>query len=309
MNFVVWNGMSGRVSSKGVVFDMDAPPAVGFPFDALFHEPALGRSVVVRDGVQAQLDDAQQAACEAFCEGFESSANYAVWAFDASGAFVGERLRQDPMVLDGTYGYLHTPPDHPASKAVGGQWKRIAASITDEGMLALDPAGICPRCVLLLAEEEWASFPRPAHDHETWDFLAGAWADKRMLPRLKENAVVTIQNAYEAVRWKAWGTYVAPFDMGTWPIQVAEARAVKADPAAPTPYMDAYIAGTNPARTKADLADDILAKSAAFASTVGAVNAEQRAWLKAVEAAAANAAVDAIMLDVVEATRPDTLRG
>lgn len=309
MQYIVWNGTAGRVCSQGVVFDIDTPPVLGFAYDWVFYEPALGRAVLVEAGVQRELTAEEVQACSIFCDTFEAQANYTVWAYDASGVFVGEKLRQDPLVLNGTYGFLHSPPDHPASKVVGTEWKRIIATINDEGYLALDPTSICPRCVLLFTEEEWASFPKPTHDYETWDAVQEKWADKRILSRLKENAVVTIQNAYEAVRWKAWGTYVAPFDMVSWPLQVAEARAYLASSASATPYMDSYLAGTVPDRNKVDLAQDILAKSDAFASTIGSVNAEQWQWLKAVEAAATNAEVDAIMSNVVEATKPNTLRG
>lgn len=307
MHYIVWNGTSGRVCSNGVIFDVESPPVLGFDYDWVTYEPALSRVIYVKDGKQYTMTGTQQDKCAVFCEEFERAANYTVWAYDASGAFAGEKLRQDPLVLNGTYGFLHSPPDHPASKVVGTEWKRIVATISDEGYLALDPANICPRCVLLFVEEEWATFPKPAHDYETWDHELEEWTDRRIPDRLKENAVVTIRNAYEAVRWKAWGFYVAPFDMATWPMQVAEAKAYIASPEAPTPYMDAYIAGTTPDRLKSDLAQDILTKSDVFAATIGAVNAEQREWLKAIEAASTNAAVDAILVAVAEAVKPENL--
>lgn len=309
MNFVVWNGAVGRVCSKGIAFDLDTPPVLNLEFDMVFYEPALNRMMFVKDNINYQMTDEQIALCESYCEEFESSNNYLVWAYDDSHAFVGEKFRQDPLILNGTYHFLFTPPNHPASKAVGEEWKQIVATITDDGFLTLNPGGICPRCILLFTEEEWATFPKPTHDYETWDVSQEKWADMRILERLKENAVVTIQNAHEALRWKAWGQYVAPFDIATWPIQVSEANAVKADSDAPTPYMNTYLADTDPNRTKLDLAEDILAKSAAFAAVVGTVNAAQKNWLKAVEAATTNVEVDTIMADVVEATKPNTLRG
>ena len=101
-------------------------------------------------------------------------------------------------------------------------------------------------------------------------------------------------------------------EMATWPMQLAEARAYKADPTAATPFLDAMLSAQTSAAAAGDdatlvqskdaLAADILAHDAPdYLAAAGAVHGEMRAWILRVWNAANLDEVDALTAAVAEA--------
>ncbi len=191
------------------------------------------------------------------------------------------------------------PPDHPASVWTENGWERVVATIMEDGSLRLMPDNICPKCVLLLTEAEWAAFPQPPNQYYKWDFTAEKWVDKRDPARLRKEAGLRIRNVFEAVRWRAWGAYIPDFETTTWPGQVREAEGWLNDQAYPTPGIDAYLEELgSEAPEKAEFARVILENDIAFRAQIMRVNARQRLWINRIYTCADNAATDMLMAEL-----------
>lgn len=93
-------------------------------------------------------------------------------------------------------------PDLPVSKynTDSDAWEKVAAIITDDGSLILDPGSYCDRCVIFLTEAEWAAFPQPNEDLLLQDALRydaelGEWVDIRGLDTI-------IQSVYSQLHFR-----------------------------------------------------------------------------------------------------------
>ena len=308
---LTWSNGRGSVSSGDYLFDTDERPDLPFEFDALYYDPPTGLSFKVRGDERVSLTEEEIAACRAFCDGFKDNADYAVQAYEAeTGLYRGTMLKSEAEA-QGLAWFVGDAPDHPVSKLAGGRWERVAALFMEDGQYRLMPDSICPKCVVFLTQAEWDAWPKPTKSTEVWDFATETWKDYRTLERAQATADDYIRNAYSARRAAVMGA-VPYAEMATWPMQLAEARAYKADPTAATPFLDAMLSAQTSALEAGDdatlvqakdaLAADILAHDAPdYLAEVGAVHGEMRAWILRVWNAANLDEVDALTAAVAEA--------
>ena len=308
---LTWSNGRGSVSSGDILFDTDERPDLPFEFDALYYEPPTGLSFKVRGDERVSLTEEEIAACRAFCDGFKDNADYAVQAYEAeTGLYRGTMLKSEAEA-QGLAWFVGDAPDHPVSKLADGRWERVAALFMEDGQYRLMPDSVCPKCVVFLTQAEWDAWPKPTKSTEVWDFATETWKDYRTLERAQATADDYIRNAYSARRAAVMGA-VPYAEMATWPMQLAEARAYKADPTAATPFLDAMLSAQTSALEAGDdatlvqakdaLAADILAHDAPdYLAEVGAVHGEMRAWILRVWNAASLDEVDALTAAVAEA--------
>lgn len=313
---LTWSNGRGSVSSGDYLFDVDEKPDAGFAFDALYYETPTGLAFKVTDEEQQPLSAEEIAACRAFCDGFADTADYAVQTYeDETGLYRGVMLKSEAEA-QGLAWFVGDAPDHPVSKLVDGQWRRIAALFMEDGQYRLMPDSICPKCVLFLTQAEWDAWPKPTKSTEVWDFATETWKDYRTLERAQKTADDYIRNAYSSKRAAVMGA-VPYAEMATWPMQLAEARAYKADPTAATPFLDAMLntqtaalseASPVPVEDKDALVKAVLAyDDPDYLSKVGAVHGEMRAWILRVWNAANLDEVDALTAAVAEALNTSPL--
>lgn len=293
----VWDGVTGRVLSEGVLFTTGVKPDVGFDYETLYYETPFHRAVVFDAHGERPLTEEEISGIRVYCEGFAAANDYLVQAYEEdTGVYAGEMLKSEASAKG--YGYRYAEvPEHAAMKWTGAAWETIHAVIMEDGNLALRPSGICNRCVKFFTFEEFEKFPaRPSPVH-VYDFALEAWVDKRDLEQLKKDVSWQIRNTFEAIRWGEAGTFVPQYEQDTWAVQIAEAENWLKDAARPTPYIDTFLArrtdGAVP--TKEELCKDILANHAAYVTAVAGVNAVQWKFLKDIQACADNAAVDALL--------------
>lgn len=305
--------VQGSLPVIPTTFGTDQKPELGFAFDVLRYETATQLSFKMLDGSEPiPLTDEEIAACRAFCDSFAATADYSVQAYEPeTGLFRGTMLKSAAEAEHLAW-LMGTPPDHPVSKLVDGQWQRIVALFMDDGHYRLLPDSTCPKCIVLLTQAEWDAWPKPAKSTEVWDFATETWKDYRTLERAQTTADDYIRNAYAPKRAAAMGQVPAQ-EMATWSWQLAEARAWQADPATPTPFIDAML-GTQAAtlavgdespsltEDKAALVANILKHDDPdYLAAVGAVHGEMRAWILRVWAAQTLDEVDALTAEMAEA--------
>lgn len=87
------------------------------------------------------------------------------------------------------------------------------------------------------------------------------------------------------------------YEIDSWQKQVAEAHAFIADNTAITPWLDSAVS-MRPGKTKAELANRILQKEAAFGAISGYVSGQRQALEDAIDAAADRATLDAITINI-----------
>lgn len=106
--------------------------------------------------------------------------DYVVYAYDDVFCFVGEMMKST-AIREG-YNYTTIEPKNPVSKWTGSTWEIIVASIKSDGILILNPAGICGECVEFLTQSEWDIYNKPSFDdikRDVWkyDFVNSTWTD------------------------------------------------------------------------------------------------------------------------------------
>lgn len=309
---LTWSNGRGSVSSGDILFDTDERPDLPFEFDALYYEPPTGLSFKVRGDERVSLTEEEIAACRAFCDGFADTADYAVQTYeDETGLYRGVMLKSEAEA-QGLAWFVGDAPDHPVSKLADGRWERVAALFMEDGQYRLMPDSVCPKCVVFLTQAEWDAWPKPTKSTEVWDFATETWKDYRTLEQARTTADSYIRNAYGARRSAVMGA-VPYAEMATWPMQLAEARAYKADPTAATPFLDAMLntqtaalsvdeASPVPVEDKDALVNAVLAyDDPDYLSKAGAVHGEMRAWILRVWNAANLDEVDALTAAVAEA--------
>lgn len=106
--------------------------------------------------------------------------DYVVYAYDEVFCFVGEMMKST-ATREG-YKYTTVGPKNPVSKWTGSEWETIIVSIKSDGILILNPVGICAECVLFLTQSEWDAHSKPVFDdikRDVWkyDFVNDTWID------------------------------------------------------------------------------------------------------------------------------------
>lgn len=295
MDFILsFDGVKGKVLSDGIMFDIAMKPVLPFTFDSVYYETPTGLAFKYIGGIKYDLTKGEIEDCKKYSSSFHTTANYEVHAYDKfDGLYIGKMMRTDAEKA--AYGWNALPPDEALSFWKDGRWQRIHAIITQEGNLLIQPDRVPGNVGKMLTEAEFSLMPPQPNPLFVWDFVNNAWKDPRVLEKVKQNAYLTIRNIFEGARWRANGKFIPQFEQDTWRIQEAEARAFTENAAAPTPFIDAFLAGRTNPPTKAALAADIIANADAYAKAVAGVNAQQWNWLKRVEVATTNAEVDTII--------------
>ncbi|QEY24687.1 phage tail protein [Neisseria animalis] len=157
--------------------------------------------------------------------------------------------------------------------------------------------------------DDLAVHPRPSAAHEWVD---GAWVENKelaaeikavALAKARAGRLAALNAAAQAYIDAAAETDKLPaFEVQTWPLQAAEAKAWEADPAAPTPVLDGIAAarGEEPDKLKAAALRKALAYSALSAHVAG----QRQALQSKIESAKTVAALDKIK---IEFTAPEAV--
>lgn len=306
--------VQGSVPVIPTLFTTDEKPALNFDYAILRYETATGLCFKMMDGnpETIPLSKKEVAACRAFCDAFADTADYPVQTYEAeTGLFRGTMLKSEAEKQKLAW-LLGNAPDHPVSKLMDGKWERVVALFMEDGHYRLLPDATCPKCIVFLSQAEWDAWPKPQRSTEVWDFATEKWRDYRTLEQAKTTADEYIRSAYTSKRAAAMGQVPAQ-EMATWPWQLAEAQAWTADPATPTPFLDAML-GTQAATLSADEEAIVAAEDKAalvanilkhddpeYLAAVGAVHGEMRGWILRVWNAETLAEVDALTAAVAEA--------
>lgn len=215
----VWfDGISGQVRQGDLAASITQKPDIpGLNFDQIVYDPSTGACFLAGAGRQRPLTQEEQALCAAFVERFMASADYPVFAWDALGVYMGQLMRMEAEAKGHAYSVFE-PPEHPASKRVDGTWLRIKASITESGILNLDPESVCGNCLIVMSEEEWSAFPQPDPDKPwlTWDFLAEAWVDRRDLAQQRYTLRLDVVASFEHLKVVQFGRAVPQDEYRLW---------------------------------------------------------------------------------------------
>lgn len=106
--------------------------------------------------------------------------DYVVYAYDDAFCFINEVMKST-AIKEG-YKYTTIKPETYVSKWTGSTWETIVASIRSDGVLILNPVGICPECVEFFTQSEWDVHSKPSFDDiekDIWkyDFVNDTWID------------------------------------------------------------------------------------------------------------------------------------
>ena len=292
-----WNGESGSIVSRGYKLNLKDKLELSFPYDTIYYEPEVNNKMKIIGEKIFKLTDSEIQEIQKKCEKFLETGDYIVQAYDPStGLFEGEMYRSEAKQKRFKFRIFESP-EHPVSKWVDGKgWVRIAASIMENGTVNLNPGSICPKCVLLLTEEEWNNFPERPNDFFVWDFVESSWKDPRKFEDLKSNAYVDIRHMFESIRWKADGGFIPQYEQQTWMDQYNEAKTWLVNKNAETPYIDAFLNNRTDEYIpeKSEYCKEVVEKHKKFLVSMAKINASQWSFLKKLEHAKDNDEIDKI---------------
>ena len=286
-------------------FKSDVKPKLSFSFTELICEPPTNVYFRMVNEKQFLLSEEEIAECQAYCHDFFTNGEYKVFAYDTNdnNNYKGYIMRSEALEK----GYSYVIDKIPEKEAAyydeeAGDWKYYYASINENGVLLEEISSICSNCAMLLTKEEFDALPAREHSTDAWDFVTETWIDKRDMTRMRKEAILSLRNGFEGIRWRAMGEYVPMYEQDTWRVQIAEAQAYLADNSAHTPYIDTFLALREDASipTKDELVADIIANNEIFVSKMAEVNAKQWYFMKAIQSAENGYAIDAISASVTD---------
>lgn len=230
-----------------------------------------------------------------------------VCQLDASGLYLGQTTAElDVYARDGSYlmpaGCIDAAPPAfitgKAAKWTGADW----AYIDDyRGQTAYDTATGGPVQIMQAGSlsDGLTLSPRPTPHHKwdgkkwTEDKAAAEKAQIQELAAAKAAKLAELNTSAQAFVEQAAGLDKIPrFELDTWPLQAAEAKAWQADPAAATPVLDGIAAarGITPDKLKAAA----LKKTAAYEALSAHIAGQRQALQSRIEAAKTVAALDKV---------------
>lgn len=110
----------------------------------------------------------------------------------------------------------------------------------------------------------------------TQEALESAAAAHDPLPGLRQGKLTMLNSAYEA-EFAAIKAQYPDAERESWPIQLAEAESLAADPAALTPFLDALLVARGFGETKAELAAKVQEKNQAYSAMSATLTGKRHA--------------------------------
>lgn len=300
-----WDGLIGMITSGGISFTTNEKFDIGFAYDALYYEPAVGNLFLIYENQSRLLTVDEIVKINAYQETYIDTQDYAVWAYDSNNLYITELMKS--AAIEKGYQYVMIgAPDHPASKLVDNQWVKIKMVVREDGTIVLDPAGLCQLCLLGFTQEEYEKIPKRPNQHYLWDLKANNWYDPRTLEHCKTQAITNLKASYDHIVAVVLNDYTPFRQMDTWVWQVQEAKAYlqASDPSTVEllylrPFLEARTDPDKP--TLKALCEDVLNNHARYLEASAMVNAELWNYLKQLEAATTNCEIDELMITINQA--------
>lgn len=280
----------------------------------MYYEPHNNSSFkTVGDSTESiPLTEDEIAAIRKHAEDFITVSDYPVRAH-INQLYVGEMLKSEAVAKE--YEYTHIPvPEHAASKLITDpdgkeHWEKIKMIVYDNGAIALDPPGLCARCIHGYTTEEYTALPKQPHVYCHWDVSTERWYDPRDLAAVKYAAKLQVRTDMDTRIWKTLGAYIPQYHMATWSMQVEEAEAYQrhvqasaVDSNIPQPdcvflrtFLDARTDEGKP--TLPELVEDVLANSKLQREVSATIMARQWFYLKKIDQLSTISEVDALLIE------------
>ncbi len=298
-----WDGLIGMITSGGVSFTTNEKFDIGFAYDALYYEPAVGNLFLIYENQSRPLTVDEIVKINAYQETYIDTQDYAVWAYDSNNLYITELMKS--AAIEKGYQYVMIgAPDHPASKLVNNQWVKIKMVVREDGTIVLDPAALCDLCMLGFTEEEYKALPTQPNINYRWDFTTSNWIDPRKLSEVKDRAVTTLKNIFDQLIAKEMNDFTPFRQVNTWAWQVSEAKEYLSatDPSkVKMPYLATFLeARTDQNKpTLKELCEDVLANHDKYLETAATLCAELWGYIKQVQSATTNDMIDAFLADIM----------
>lgn len=151
--------------------------------------------------------------------------------------------------------------------------------------------GVAAPLTSYLKGSQFKPYPPQPSEFYKFDYVAEVWFDPRSIPDLRLAASARIDAAYTAATRAISAGYPLE-ERESWPVQTGEARALRVDNSAPTPWIDA--AADVRGLTREDLAARIVALDDAYRGVHGRMSGTRQKLqqrLADAETAAALAAI------------------
>lgn len=314
--YLTWDGTIGYLKSGGIDFITTDKFEFSFDYNTLYYEPQSGNSfkTLSTSPDYIQLSAKEIAEILKQTDEFISRSDYNVRAH-SNRLYVGEMLKSEAIAKE--YEYTHIPnPEHSASKLVTDpdgkeHWEKIKMIVYDDGHIALDPPGLCMRCVFGYTAAEYLLLPEQPTVHHKWDLTTNSWYDPRELSAVKHAAKLQVRTDLDVLIWKTLGEYIPQYHMATWAIQVEEAEvyqqyklAIKTNSKTPQPdcvflrtFLDARTDQDKP--TLSELAEDVLRNSKLQREVSATIMARQWFYLKKIDQLTTIKDVDNLLAEFV----------
>lgn len=298
--YCTWDGMIGQITSGDIKFTTNEKFSLGFSYDALYYEPAVGNDFKIWQGGSVQLTTAEINMIEAYCNSYADKQDYPVWCYDSNNLYIGEMLKSEAITKKMEYTLIGAP-DHPASKLVGNQWVKVKLVIKSDGSIILDPAQFCSACLLGFTEAEYNAMEKPKNINYKWNFVTSAWYDPRTLDACITSAITELKNKFDFILAKELKDFTPFRQMDTWVWQVREATAyldaIKTGGTADTPYLSAFLAARTDQNKPSlqELCEDVLHNHQTYLTTSAAIYGELWGYQKQIQDQTTNDDIDTLM--------------
>lgn len=295
-----WDGLIGMITSGGISFTTNEKFDIGFAYDALYYEPAVGNLFLIYENQSRLLTVDEIVKINAYQETYIDTQDYAVWAYDSNNLYITELMKS--AAIEKGYQYVMIgAPDHPASKLVDNQWVKIKMVVREDGTIVLDPAALCDLCVLGFTQDEYEKLPKQPNVHYLWNIKTGTWYDPRTLESCRKQAITNLKISYDHVIAIMLDDYVPFRQMNTWSWQVNEATAYlnAEDPSkVEMPYLSTFLTARIDKNkpTMKELCEDVLTNHHRYLKISATICAELWNYLKQLEAATTNSEIDELTI-------------
>lgn len=310
---IIWNGVSGRVCSDGILFDVDKKPVLPFSYDNIHYEPQAGFSYFTTTAVSGngenvvlrmELTPEYAVSCDQYCDDFISKEDYEVAAYNSDNIFVAIVLKSQAEANGLKYSIVERPTT-PIAKFIEETQKfaPIYAAFKEDGFPLFNIPAPTDDMVLFLTLEEWNKLPERPSFRYSLNFATDTWEDRRELDKVKSDALMTTRLYFDHEAIRAQNGFRTTREVSQWTIQEQEATAYLKDNTASTPFLDGFLS-KNPSIAKLELCERIINDYTESSLTAqGERHGEMYSYIYRIKDATTNAEVDTIVDEVYKRTK------
>lgn len=310
--FCKWTGNSGYIlTSEDLLFTIEEKPKFSFPYESMTVDSATGEAYITAHGlidengnipiIVINLNEDQINEVRTYCLNFIDTEDYLVNTYDNEYIYRGQMLKSEALAIGLKY-VIDKQPTNQFSKwsPEKNEWLPVYVVFKEDGYPVFAQEYPMDDDMVFMTKEEWDALPEQPSSVYSLDFTTNTWADKRVLEKVKFDAIMDVRIYFEHQASRTGKGRTNPSEYPTWQIQYQEAKAFLENEEAKTPFLDGFLE-ENGFLDKKELCQRILEDYTDEAiKSQGRQHGKMYNYINRIKMAATNAEVDNIIKEVYE---------